>query len=86
MLRDHRTQEEKSYELPDGTVIELTKETVHRPVEILFSGSEYQKSLQDMIVTSLNRCSEDLKIEMAKKMVFCGGSSLIKGVQDRIEK
>ena len=81
---DKRTQEEKSYELPDGTVIELTKETVHRPVEILFTGNDKQKPLQDMIATSLNRCSEDLKLELAKKMVFCGGSSMIKGLQDRL--
>ena len=39
-----------------------------------------------MIETSLNRCSEDLKIEMAKRMIFCGGSSMIKGLYDRIDK
>ena len=39
-----------------------------------------------MISTSLNRCSEDLKLEMAKRMVFCGGSSMIKGMQDRLER
>jgi actin beta/gamma 1 len=39
-----------------------------------------------MIKTSLSRCSEDLRLEMTKKMVFCGGSSMIKGMQDRIDK
>ena len=86
LSNDRRTEEEKSYELPDGTVIQLTKETVHRPAEILFTGKESQKSLQDMINTSLGRCSEDLKIEMAKRMVFCGGSSMVTGLYDRIDK
>jgi actin len=39
-----------------------------------------------MIKTSLNRCSEDLRFEMAKKIVFCGGSSMIKGLYDRMDK
>lgn len=39
-----------------------------------------------MIKTSLSRCSEDLRLQMAKKMVFCGGSSMIKGLYDRIDK
>lgn len=83
---DKRTEEEKSYELPDGTVIELSKETVHRPAETLFTDTESQKSLQTMIRTSLGRCSEDLRLEMAKKIVFCGGSSMIRGMHDRIDK
>jgi actin-related protein len=39
-----------------------------------------------MIKTSLNRCSEDLRLEMAKKIVFCGGTSMTKGLHDRIDK
>lgn len=39
-----------------------------------------------MIKTSLNRCSEDLRLEMAKKIIFCGGTSMIKGLYDRVDK
>jgi actin beta/gamma 1 len=67
-------------------VITLSKETVHRPVEILFTDQEKQKSLQNMIKTSLSRCSEELRLELTKKMVFCGGCSMIKGMYDRIDK
>lgn len=39
-----------------------------------------------MIKTSLGRCSEDLRLEMAKKIVFCGGTSMVKGLYDRVDK
>lgn len=78
-----------SYELPDGQIITLDKTTVYKPAEILFQpkliGSN-AKTLSDMIITSLSRCNEDLQSELTKNMIFCGGSSLLYGLQDRISK
>ena len=50
---DERSQEEKLYELPDGSIIELSKELVYAPSEILFREVEGNKSLTEMIETSL---------------------------------
>lgn len=54
---DNRNEEEKLYELPDGSVIELSKELVYSPSEILFKEIDKNKSLTEMIETSLERCT-----------------------------
>lgn len=46
---DNRNEEEKLYELPDGSVIELSKELVYSPSEILFKEIDKNKSLTEMI-------------------------------------
>ena len=74
------------YELPDGAVIQLSKELVYAPSEILFREIGKNKSLTEMIETSLERCTEDLRQELMKNAIFCGGSSMIKGLEDRIHK
>ena len=49
---------------------------VYSPSELLFKGS---KSLSEMIETSLERCTEDLRQEVMKNAFFYGGSSMLKG-------
>ena len=39
-----------------------------------------------MIETSLERITEDLRQEVMKNAIFCGGSSMIKGLEDRVHK
>ena len=39
-----------------------------------------------MIETSLDRCNEDLKAQLMKNIIFCGGSSMINGFEDRIHR
>jgi actin-related protein len=68
------------YELPDGAVIELSKQLVYSPSEILFRDNAANKSLTEMIETSLERCTHELRQEVMKNAIFCGGSSMLKGL------
>ena len=86
LKNDERSEEEKLYELPDGNIITLSKELVHAPAEQLFTNIGNDKSLTEMIETSLERCNEDLRQEVMKNAIFCGGSSMIKGLEDRVHK
>jgi hypothetical protein len=53
LKNDNRSLEEKCYELPDGSIIELSKDCVFSPSEILFREINGNKSLTEMIETSL---------------------------------
>jgi actin-related protein len=39
-----------------------------------------------MLETSLDKCNEDLRTSMMKNMIFCGGCSMIPGMEDRIHR
>jgi actin-related protein len=53
---------------------------------MLFKEIEGNKSLTEMIETSLERCTEDLRQEVMKNAIFCGGSSMMRGLEDRVHK
>jgi hypothetical protein len=53
LKNEDRSKEEKLYELPDGSIIELSKELVYSPAELLFRETNGNKSLTEMIETSL---------------------------------
>lgn len=86
---DTRSEEERSFELPDGTVIELSLEATYKPVEILFNPSiinSTSMSLQEMMRDSLSRCDAELQNEMIRNTVVCGGTSIVNGMKGRLEK
>jgi|JI6StandDraft_1071083.scaffolds.fasta_scaffold06477_8 actin-related protein len=87
--KDDRDEEHKSYELPDGKVIQLSKQTIFRPAEAMFNpklaGSDAM-SITDMMRDSLDRCDPELASEMKKNIVLCGGTSILRGLEQRLEK
>lgn len=86
---DDREEEAKSYELPDGKVIQLSLTTILKPAEVLFNpklvGSDAY-SLPDMMRDSLGRCDPELASEMRKNIVVCGGTSIAAGLHQRLKK
>lgn len=73
VAKDYRTDveapnlfdiEEKSYELPDGSVIEINNLARYKTTEILFDphllGDDKTKSVTDMILDSLSRCDPEM--------------------------
>lgn len=73
------------YFLPDGNFIKLGDEKILAP-EILFNpsliGSEYL-SFQEMIVTSLNKVDIDLRKKLYSYVLFSGGNTMFKGIQEK---
>lgn len=66
--------EDKSYELPDGTILEIDNKERYTPCEIMFEyfflhfifspsliNDKASMSIPDMMVDSLNRCDPELK-------------------------
>jgi len=83
---------EKTYELPDGTVITLTKERYDIP-EVLFK--RFHPSLSDekpfkfeglhyMIQGTILDCDADIRRELYANLVVTGGCSKIKGLRKRL--
>jgi len=76
------------YELPGGRIISVDKETRLKAAEALFDpkivGSE-EPSISDLVKESLLKCDEDLREDMASSIVLSGGTSMIPGLQERLE-
>lgn len=61
--QDSYSEEERSYELPDKSVIKIDPKTRYRCTETLFTSSLVGKetfSLPEMMADSLNRCESEL--------------------------
>ncbi|KAH0788449.1 actin [Histomonas meleagridis] len=77
----------ESYRLPDGTVTYGT-EAIRCP-EALFTPSianSQSNGVHQMIHTSLDRCDMDVRKEMYSNIVLSGGTSMFKGLPERMEK
>ncbi|EGR31582.1 hypothetical protein IMG5_106340 [Ichthyophthirius multifiliis] len=86
---DNISLEEKSYELPDGNILDITNTMKYKPPEILFNPSiigDNSMSINQMIMDTLGRCDNEFQEELLRNVVLCGGSSLFKGFLQRIEK
>jgi len=87
-----QAHKEKTYELPDGTVITLGKERYDIP-EVLFK--RFHPSLNDeksfkfeglhyMIQGTILDCDADIRRELYSNLVVTGGCSKIKGLRERL--
>eukprot|EP00484_Ammonia_sp_Unknown_P027356 CAMPEP_0197027042 /NCGR_PEP_ID=MMETSP1384-20130603/7034_1 /TAXON_ID=29189 /ORGANISM="Ammonia sp." /LENGTH=326 /DNA_ID=CAMNT_0042455833 /DNA_START=415 /DNA_END=1392 /DNA_ORIENTATION=+ len=74
------------YKLPDGTELSIGSARYRAP-EILFNpsiiGAEYG-GIQDCIYNCINKCDLDLRKDLYKTIVLCGGSSNIKNFGRRL--
>jgi hypothetical protein len=68
-LGEELNTEEKSYELPDGSILEITKQIKYKPAEILFNPELVgikENSLSYMLRDSLERCDAELVNELLR--------------------
>lgn len=76
------------YNLPKGKPITLSKEQYLCP-EALFQpdllGSQ-EPGLPTLIMNSVNRCSVQLKRDMLQNILVCGGSTMFKGIPERLQR
>eukprot|EP00825_Cyclidium_porcatum_P043732 TRINITY_DN6277_c0_g1_i9.p3 TRINITY_DN6277_c0_g1~~TRINITY_DN6277_c0_g1_i9.p3 ORF type:complete len:217 (+),score=48.30 TRINITY_DN6277_c0_g1_i9:217-867(+) len=83
LLDDRKIKE--SYQLPDGSTIQLTNEKNRAP-EILFSpdkvGLEYP-SLPELLTESILKTDIDLRRTLYYEIVFCGGTTLMDSFVER---
>lgn len=80
----------KSYELPDGQVIEIRNEMFRCP-EALFQpyliGNE-QQGIHEQVFYSIMKCDVDIRKDLYKNIVLSGGSTMFPGpgIAERLKK
>jgi actin beta/gamma 1 len=77
-----------SYELPDGQIINIGNERFRAP-EILFDPSIMGKEWDGIHKTcykTIMKCDVDIRRELYGNVVLSGGTTMYKGIEDRINK
>ena len=77
---------EKSYELPDGSVINIGNERFRAP-EILFQPSfigEEIQGIHEQLCNSVQKCDIDIRKELYLNVVLSGGTTMYPGIKDRL--
>ncbi|XP_029459879.1 actin-like protein 7B [Rhinatrema bivittatum] len=76
------------YELPDGNLITIGKERFLCS-EVLFKPSligSSQPGLHTLTMTCINKCDATLKHDMTNSILLCGGSTLLDGLPERLQR
>lgn len=85
---DVLNQEQRSYELPSGEIIEVSLDKRVTASEILFNprliGVE-EDGFAQMAQKSIEMCDEDLRTNLYGNIVLAGGTSLMNGFTERFE-
>ncbi|XP_062605147.1 actin-3-like [Saccostrea cucullata] len=79
---------EKSYQLPDDTVISIGKERFLCP-EAMFQPSLIGKEADGIHETTFNsimKCDVDIRKDLSASIVMSGGSTMFPGIADRMQK
>jgi len=89
---DPLNQEQRSYELPNGKIIEVDQKMRLSAAEVIFDPKyswDPEQREADGIATiaykAIEKCDSDLKINLYNNIVLAGGSTLMKGFHDRFE-
>ena len=71
-------EEEYIYTLPEGTEIKLGKQ-VSKCTELLFNPGENSdlRSIDDIVVSSLNKCDPDIKEDIKESICLIGGNTYL---------
>ncbi len=88
--RDPLNEEQRSYELPDGkTIIQVAHQKRFRSTEILFNprliGQEVS-GLANIAFQAIEKCDNDLKINLYNNIVLSGGTTLLPGFHERFDQ
>ena len=92
---DPLSQEQRSYELPSGEIIEVSLAQRIKSSEVMFkpalAGGQNQLlkdsegGIAKIAMDAIELCDEDLRINLYSNIVLAGGTSLMKGFPERFE-
>lgn len=83
---DVADEESKSFELPDGDIIQVDHAVRQGAPEILFddSGGDDAPSLQRICMQAIQTCDLDFRNDLIKSFVVAGGTSMLPGLAPRL--
>ena len=83
------------YELPDGQSVTLGQETF-QCMEAMFRPSllksdcgptvDYQYGIADMVHCGLQRCDQDIRLELYRNIILTGGNTMHRGFAERLRR
>jgi len=79
---------EKTYELPDGNIVTIGDERF-RTGEVLFDPSFIgveQEGIHKLAFDSIMACDVDIRKDLYSNIVLSGGTTMLKGIEDRVKK
>jgi actin-related protein len=85
---DPNTLEDETYELPDGSLLSIGTERFRCP-EALFQPGMIGKDfsgLADTTFQTIMKCDADIKRELYGNILLAGGTSMMRGLSDRLKK
>lgn len=83
------SEDKRFYEMPDGKIMNVDNEVLANAGEILFNPKIVNltmRGLPDQVIESILKCDNDLRPDMYGNIVLSGGSSMMKGFLERMEK
>jgi len=83
---DTADEESKSFELPDGKIIQVSKQVRTGAPEILFgAGDPGNPSVQNICMEAVNTCDLDFRQDLVRSLVVAGGTSMLPGLAPRLK-
>lgn len=83
---DLADEEAKSFELPDGTIIKVSKQVRTGSSEILFGeGDPQAQSVQKICNEAITTCDLDFRQDLVRSLVVAGGTSMLPGLAPRLK-
>lgn len=86
---DPLNQEQRSYELPGGEIVEVNLQKRITAAEIIFNPSLNglnEDGFAAIAYRSIEMCDEDLRTNLYGNIVLAGGTSLMQGFTERFEQ
>eukprot|EP00927_Polykrikos_kofoidii_P045459 TRINITY_DN39458_c0_g1_i1.p1 TRINITY_DN39458_c0_g1~~TRINITY_DN39458_c0_g1_i1.p1 ORF type:complete len:437 (-),score=89.43 TRINITY_DN39458_c0_g1_i1:177-1412(-) len=82
---DTASEEDKSFELPDGKVIKVPHQIRAGAPEVLFgNGNDAAPSMQTICMEAIDTCDLDFRQDLIKSLVVAGGTSMLPGMAPRL--
>eukprot|EP00420_Gonyaulax_spinifera_P021695 CAMPEP_0197914120 /NCGR_PEP_ID=MMETSP1439-20131203/77894_1 /TAXON_ID=66791 /ORGANISM="Gonyaulax spinifera, Strain CCMP409" /LENGTH=405 /DNA_ID=CAMNT_0043536013 /DNA_START=13 /DNA_END=1228 /DNA_ORIENTATION=+ len=82
---DHADEEAKSFELPDGKIVQVSQMIRTGAPEVLFGcGEQGSPSMQKICMEAINTCDLDFRQDLVRSLVVAGGTSMLPGLAPRL--
>jgi len=82
---DQSDEEARSFELPDGKIVQVGHDVRMGAPEILFSNtSDEAASIQKICLQAIKTCDKDFQQDLIRSMVVAGGTSMLPGLASRL--